>query len=74
MNGIKAFLSFSLSNFDNLFKSKYLPLELLAKPSSVLNFAKQRMRQNKLYKLLHFEALELLIFQILKGVIYPIIF
>jgi hypothetical protein len=29
------------------------------------------MRQNKLYKLLHFEALELLIFQILKGVIYP---
>jgi hypothetical protein len=27
------------------------------------------MRQNKLYKLLHFEALELLIFQILKGVI-----
>jgi hypothetical protein len=70
MNGMKAFLNFSLSILIIYLSPNTFHWSYLQNPPQFWIFAKQRMRQNKLYKLLHFEALELLIFQILKGVIY----
>jgi hypothetical protein len=70
MDGIKAFFALAYPILIIYLSPNTFHWSYLQNPPQFWIFCKQRMRQNKLYKLLHFEALELLIFQILKGVIY----